>query len=48
MLDDSLVSIPQAKKVVEDCGKFVGLSDGRTLGYGRFKVTNFENKYVCE
>lgn len=42
ILDDSLVSVQQAKKVVQDSGKLVGIADGRTLGYGRFKVNSFE------
>lgn len=48
LLDDSLVSVQQAKKVVEDCGKFVGMSDARQLGYGRFKVVSFEHKKLTE
>jgi len=44
LLDDTLVSVDHARKVIEDCGKFVGLSDARTLGFGRFIVNEFKAK----
>lgn len=42
IVDDSILSISQVKKVVEDTGKLQGIADGRTLGYGRYKVISFE------
>lgn len=44
LIDDELVSFPQAKKIVEDTGKLVGLCDARTLGYGRFVVEEFSKE----
>lgn len=46
MIDDSLVSQSQAKKVIEDTGKLQGLCDGRTLGYGRYEVSKCEFEKV--
>lgn len=40
--DDTVVSTPQVKKVIEDSGKMIGQADGRTLGYGRFALNSFE------
>lgn len=36
--DDTIISMPMVKKIVEDSGKFSGIGDGRTLGYGRFDI----------
>ncbi len=43
-VDDSLVSMQQTKKIIEDTGKMQGLADGRTLGYGRFKLNEFSHE----
>jgi len=40
--DESLISQSQMKKIVADTGKLQGIADGRTLGYGRFEVLEFE------
>jgi hypothetical protein len=37
-VDPSLLSKQHVRKVVEDTGKMQGIADGRTLGFGRFKV----------
>lgn|SRR5574338_863575 len=37
-IDHSILSKQQVTKVVEDGGKFLGIADGRTLGYGRYDV----------
>ena len=42
ILDDTLISQSQMKKVIEDTGKLQGLCDARTLGYGRFELVEFE------
>lgn len=34
--DDTVISRDSIKQVIEAAGKFVGLSDGRTRGFGRF------------
>jgi len=39
-INDSLVSKAQVEKVINDTGMLQGLCDGRTLGYGRFKVNS--------
>jgi len=36
--DDTIVSAPQIRKIVEDSGKLIGVGDGRGLGYGRFSI----------
>lgn len=40
--DKTLVSTEQMKSVVKDTGILVGLADGRSIGYGRFEVIEFE------
>lgn len=42
MWDRIVVSRDEMKKVVQDAGLFVGLGDGRSIGYGRFVVTNVD------
>lgn len=44
LIDDNLISLAHAKKVIEDTGKLQGLCDGRTLGYGRFDVLNIQTE----
>lgn len=39
--DDSIISKDQMKSSIEALGKLVGFSNGRTLGYGRFDLTEF-------
>lgn len=39
--DDTIISKDQMKASIEALGKLVGLSNGRTLGYGRFDVEEF-------
>lgn len=39
--DESLLSLSQIKKVIEDTGKLQGIADGRSLGYGRYEVEEF-------
>jgi len=41
-IDKTVVSQAQVKKVIEDTGKFIGLSDTRALGHGRFDVTSIK------
>jgi len=36
--DDTIISMAQMKKVIEDAGKMIGIADARTLGHGRFAV----------
>jgi len=40
--DDMIISPSQVKKIVEDSGKMVGIADGRTMNYGRFKVDSID------
>jgi len=40
--DDTLLSNAQIKKICIDSGKLQGIADARTLGYGRFQVTDIE------
>jgi hypothetical protein len=40
--DKSLVSRNQLKAACIDAGKYVGIGDGRTIGFGRFEVSTFE------
>lgn len=40
--DDSVISMDQMKAAVNSAGKFVGLSDDRHIGGGRFEVDEFE------
>lgn len=41
-VDEILLSSSQVKKVIEDTGKLQGIADGRTLGYGRFELLEYE------
>lgn len=40
--DSSIVSENQVRGVCDDAGILVGLADGRSIGYGRFEVIDFE------
>ena len=40
--DKTVVSRSELEAVTRDAGKFVGLGNGRALGYGRFDVEHFE------
>ena len=40
--DDSIISRDQMKGCIEAFGKLVGLSDGRSLGFGRFELLEFK------
>lgn len=40
--DPSIVSADTMKAVIEDAGILIGVGDGRALGFGRFKVTEWE------
>lgn len=42
IIDDEILSMAQVKKVIQDTGKLQGIADGRTLGYGRFELDEFE------
>jgi hypothetical protein len=39
--DNTVVSRDQMEAVLNDAGKFVGLGDGRSIGFGRFAVQEF-------
>lgn len=40
--DDTIASMQQVKECVVALGKYVGFSNGRTLGYGRFELVDFK------
>lgn len=40
--DEEIISASDIKKLLERGGKFIGIGDGRKIGYGRFKVEKFE------
>jgi hypothetical protein len=40
--DNTLVGLDAMEAIVIDAGKFAGLGDGRTIGFGRFIVKSFE------
>jgi hypothetical protein len=40
--DSSIVAVDKMRQVVEDSGVLVGLADGRSIGNGRFEVTEFK------
>jgi len=42
MWDKTIVARPQMEAVVRDAGVLVGFADGRSIGYGRFAVSQFE------
>lgn len=42
MWDVTMVSRNQMESAVRDSGQFVGIGDGRSIGYGRFVVESFE------
>ena len=40
--DKTLLSRDELQAVVLDAGRYVGIGDGRKLGFGRFSVVRFE------
>lgn len=40
--DKTIISRQEMEAVAIDAGKLVGLADGRTIGYGRFEVLQFQ------
>jgi hypothetical protein len=44
--ENTLVSDNEMRAVMRDAGQFVGLGDGRSIGFGRFKVLRFESAEV--
>jgi hypothetical protein len=42
MWDNTIVSRGEMESACHDAGMLVGLADGRSIGFGRFKVTSFE------
>jgi hypothetical protein len=44
LFDKTIVSRAQMQAVVNDAGTLVGLADGRSVGYGRFEVVEFEEQ----
>jgi hypothetical protein len=44
MWENTLVNRTQMEAVVIDAGKLVGLGDGRSIGFGRFEVVEFDIK----
>ncbi len=40
--DSSIVSVNEHASILNDAGSFVGLGDGRSIGFGRFKVFGFK------
>ncbi len=39
--DPTIVSAEHMKQVAEDAGTLIGVGDGRTLGFGKFKVVDW-------
>lgn len=46
--ENSLVATGQIESVLNDAGMLVGLADGRSIGYGRFEVTEFKHMPYAE
>jgi hypothetical protein len=42
--DEEIISANDIKKLLERGGRFIGIGDGRKIGYGRFKIEKFEVK----
>ncbi|WP_051271203.1 hypothetical protein [Shimazuella kribbensis] len=42
MWDATVVSPQQMQAVVNEAGTLVGLADGRSIGFGRFEIVEFE------
>ena len=40
--ENTLVSENEMKAILRDAGQFVGLGDGRNIGFGRFNISSFE------
>lgn len=41
--DRTVIATDQMKAVLRDAGQLVGIGDGRSIGFGRFTVTSFED-----
>lgn len=42
--DEEIIGASDVKKLLERGGRFIGIGDGRKIGYGRFKVEKFESE----
>lgn len=40
--DKTIVSRSEMEAVITDAGRFVGLADGRSIGFGRFEAVDFD------
>jgi hypothetical protein len=40
--DEEIISANDIQKLLERGGRFIGIGDGRKIGYGRFKIEKFE------
>lgn len=40
--EGTIVSLNQMQSIVDSAGSFVGLGDGRSIGFGRFEVSEFK------
>jgi len=40
--DNTLVSAAEMESIIRDAGKFAGLGDGRTIGFGRFELRSIK------
>ncbi len=40
--EDTLISETEMRAVIRDAGRFTGLGDGRSIGFGRFEVRSME------
>lgn len=40
--DDTMVSENEMRSILNDAGQFVGVGDGRVIGFGRFLVAGFD------
>jgi hypothetical protein len=40
--DEEIISANDIKKLLERGGRFIGIGDGRKIGYGRFKILEFK------
>ncbi|MFF0566010.1 hypothetical protein ACFYS2_20750 [Bacillus velezensis] len=44
--DNSIISTGEMKGICSDAGQFVGLADGRTMGFGRFEILDFKTNVI--
>lgn len=42
--DEEIISANDIQKLLERGGRFIGIGDGRKIGYGRFRVIEFETE----